>query len=570
MADRTLTVKIVGDESDLLRSFQRSTRATKTFSVGVGSILKGAAIGAGITAAVTGVTAALRAGISEFSEMTKVSAQTQAALKSTGGVANVTAKDIDRLAGSISQMSGIDDEAIAGAENLLLTFKNVRNEVGQGNRVFDRATKAATDLSVAGFGSLDSTAKQLGKALNDPLRGITALSRAGVTFSRGQVKQIKGLVASNKLLEAQRIILKEVESQVGGSAKALGDTLPGQLNRLRNSLRDTAGDLVGAVAPAFTEVIESTNEFIRRLSEARGARAKLSVVFEGVETIGRQLFQQIEEVFRRVDWPRLIEDVQAGLLEGLSRLGKALGKVNYGEVGRQVGRGLVRSLNGIVAFLENADFEAIGRTIVRSISDFLKNVDWQAVLVGAIRLLVAATRAVVSLAFGIGVELGSALVNGLKAALQGLAGEVGGILSSAFAKLKEIATRAVLQIIEPFTHLPAFLGSQFREAKDALLKGLGELEETVNKRPPVRFRDVFPQQPTDRLPRNATAGGGGARDRRPVPGGDRAAERPNVNINSVTVVANDADGFLRDLQKKAGRTTATARGRFPGRSLGLS
>jgi hypothetical protein len=38
---------------------------------------------------------------------------------------------------------------------------------------------------------------------------------------------------------------------------------------------------------------------------------------------------------------------------------------------------------------------------------------------------------------------------------------------------------------------------------------------------------------------------------------------------NITVVADDPDAFLRELQKKAGRTTATARGRFPGRSLGL-
>lgn len=37
----------------------------------------------------------------------------------------------------------------------------------------------------------------------------------------------------------------------------------------------------------------------------------------------------------------------------------------------------------------------------------------------------------------------------------------------------------------------------------------------------------------------------------------------------LTVVANDPDAFLRELQKKAGRTSATSRGRFPGRSLGL-
>jgi phage-related protein len=76
------------------------------------------------------------------------------------------------------------------------------------------------DLSAAGFGSVDSAAKMLGKALNDPVKGMTALGRAGVTFTKGQQKQIKALVKSGDLLGAQKIILGEVRSQVGGAAAA--------------------------------------------------------------------------------------------------------------------------------------------------------------------------------------------------------------------------------------------------------------------------------------------------------------------------------------------------------------
>src|ERR1700712_5749455 len=59
-----------------------------------------------------------------------------------------------------------------------------------------------------------------GKALNDPLKGISALSRAGVTFTQSQQDSIKAMVGANDLLGAQKIILGEVEKQVGGTAKA--------------------------------------------------------------------------------------------------------------------------------------------------------------------------------------------------------------------------------------------------------------------------------------------------------------------------------------------------------------
>ena len=127
--------------------------------------------------------------------MVQVAAQTQAVLKSTGGSANVTAGDVDVLATSLSRLSGVDDEAIASAENLILTFKNVRNEVGEGNAIFDRATLAALDLSKAAggaFGDLPTTAKQLAKALNDPVKGMTALGRAGVTFTASRRRRSRG------------------------------------------------------------------------------------------------------------------------------------------------------------------------------------------------------------------------------------------------------------------------------------------------------------------------------------------------------------------------------------------
>lgn len=158
--------------------------------------------------------------ITEARESEKVGKTTAAIIKSTGGAAKVSAAQVGDLAEAISVKAGVDDEAIQTGANLLLTFKKVRNESGEGSKVFDRATQAAVDLSSAGFGSVDGAAKMLGKALNDPLKGISALSRAGVTFTEQQKEQIKALMETGDVLGAQKIILGEVESQVGGVAAA--------------------------------------------------------------------------------------------------------------------------------------------------------------------------------------------------------------------------------------------------------------------------------------------------------------------------------------------------------------
>jgi hypothetical protein len=243
---RELRVTIVGDSSSLEKALSRSTKQTSGFERG----LKQASFVA--VGAFAGIGLAAKVGFAEISEGQKVSAQTEAALKSTGGVANVTAGQIAGLASQLSKLTGIDDEAIQANSNLLLTFKAVANQVGKGNDIFDRATKASLDLSVAGFGSLDSTAKSLGKALNDPLRGMSALGRAGVTFTASQRDTIRALVESGKTLEAQKIILGEVESQVGGSAKAYGETLPGQMAKAKNAMTEMSASLTTALLPAMT------------------------------------------------------------------------------------------------------------------------------------------------------------------------------------------------------------------------------------------------------------------------------------------------------------------------------
>lgn len=156
----------------------------------------------------------------EARESQKVGALTAQVIKSTGGAAKVTAEQVGNLAGAISEKAGMDDEAIQSGANMLLTFKNVRNEVGKGNDVFNRATQAAVDLSAAGFGDVTATSKQLGKALNDPIKGMSALGRSGVTFTKDQQEMIKGMVATGDTLGAQKLMLKEVESQVGGAAAA--------------------------------------------------------------------------------------------------------------------------------------------------------------------------------------------------------------------------------------------------------------------------------------------------------------------------------------------------------------
>ena len=134
-----------------------------------------------------------------------------------------TAAVSDRLidfAESKELQLGVDGELIKAGQAQLLTFKNLAASADETGGMFDRATLASADLAAAGFGSIDSASIMLGKALNDPIKGITALNRAGVQFTEEQKALIQSLVDTGDMAAAQNLIMQEVETQVGGTAEA--------------------------------------------------------------------------------------------------------------------------------------------------------------------------------------------------------------------------------------------------------------------------------------------------------------------------------------------------------------
>jgi len=138
---------------------------------------------------------------------------------------------------------GVTAETIKLTQAKLLTFKELAVTAGDVGGAFDRATVAAIDLGAAGFGEASQNATQLGKALNDPIKGITALARSGVTFTAQEKEKIKVLVESGKMLEAQDTLLKAIETQVGGSAAATV-TSTFKISMAFGHVRDVIGNLL--------------------------------------------------------------------------------------------------------------------------------------------------------------------------------------------------------------------------------------------------------------------------------------------------------------------------------------
>lgn len=254
----------------------------KALGGGIISGLKGA-LGpvAGIAAGFFGAKAIVDWGkeqIAALGRIETINAQTEAAIKSTGGAAQVSATHIENLAGALENTTATEAESIQQGANLLLTFKNIRNEAGEGNDIFDQTTTAMVDMARAMGTDAQGGAIQLGKALNDPIKGISALSRVGITFSEDQKALITSLTESGNVMEAQKIILAELNSQFGGSGAAYAETYAGKIELLGHAwgtfgetLFTSATPAIGAIASSLTGLLNNVlTPFAQKVTDSIG------------------------------------------------------------------------------------------------------------------------------------------------------------------------------------------------------------------------------------------------------------------------------------------------------------
>jgi phage-related minor tail protein len=227
----------------LLKSTQRQFENVAKKVYGVGQALT-----VGVTAPLVAFgTVAVR----EATEAAKAMGQVNAVLASMGPTAGKTADQLKKAADAFETKSLFEaDEILTKLTANLLTFGNVAGEQ------FDRAQQAAINMSARLGQDLQSSAIQVGKALNDPIKGMTALTRVGVQFTAAQKEQIKALVESGQVAKAQGIILTELERQFAGAAEAAQNTDP--FNKAADAFRQMAeqvGTALLPVIPVFTDAI---------------------------------------------------------------------------------------------------------------------------------------------------------------------------------------------------------------------------------------------------------------------------------------------------------------------------
>jgi hypothetical protein len=203
----------------------------------------------------------------------KLIKQTAAVIQSTKGAANVTEDFVRQQSTNLRDLTGVSDETVRSAQNMLLTFTAVKNGVKDGDDIFTQATQTTLDMAVALGTNAKSAAIMLGKALQDPILGMGNLKRVGVAFTAQQMDQVKALIKNNDLLGAQKMILKELNVEFGGSAVAFGQSAAGMQNKLKEAVEDIQQSighilipLLVAVTPVFVGLFRGIGDAIQTVA----------------------------------------------------------------------------------------------------------------------------------------------------------------------------------------------------------------------------------------------------------------------------------------------------------------
>ena len=245
---KDLVVAIGANTTDFDKNIGKAINKIKYFGKNTKRLGKSLSMNVTAPIAALGFTA-----VKAFQQQSKAIAQMEAGLKSTGATVGYTSQQLQTMASNLQAKTLFGDEDILqNATAQLLTFTNITGDQ------FARTQQAALDLATRLDGDLKGASIQLGKALNDPVANLSALSRSGIQFSDEQKEVIKSMAETGRLAEAQTLILDELNKQYGGSAEAAAKA-DGGFTQLANSF----GDLQEEFGKILVDVLQPVVQFLR-------------------------------------------------------------------------------------------------------------------------------------------------------------------------------------------------------------------------------------------------------------------------------------------------------------------
>jgi hypothetical protein len=246
--------------------------------------------GLAASASFVGLAFAIRNSLQVFQEYELQMMKVEALVKSTGGTAGFTSNQLNEMAVGLATATMASANEMRNAQGILLTFKAISGDV------FESALGLTVDIGAAMGQTASSGAKQLGKALEDPARNMTGLTRAGISFTAQEKERITVLQRSGDLQGAQAVIIKTLQDQLGGAGTGGGlagaaDLVADNFERLNIAIAEEFGfaglatratmGLANALGFLADKITETPEEELARLlgtntrsSSSRGGRSK--------------------------------------------------------------------------------------------------------------------------------------------------------------------------------------------------------------------------------------------------------------------------------------------------------
>lgn len=230
-----------------------------------------------------------------FEGLEKAVTKVDTVLKSTNFAAGFSSEDIQQQARDLSKEIVNKRDEILDAQGMLLSFHDIKGPK------FTETMKSVADFATFYKEDMTQAALQVGKAINDPLKGMTRLQRMGVEFSAEQKEQIKNYVQQGELAKAQEVILKELRTEFGGQAQAFALTDAGKIqvaSKQWEELQFKLGEIISKVEvsliPSFTKMVSAIKDafnssiiqfFIEHIKDLVSIALKLLPIWLGYKAI---------------------------------------------------------------------------------------------------------------------------------------------------------------------------------------------------------------------------------------------------------------------------------------------
>ena len=370
---RKIEVQILGDSRDLERAYGRAGKASSGFGSMLGGALKTGAIAAaaGIGIAVVAVDKFAKAAIAEQA----VDARMVSQLKALGVNYDQHAAHISHVINSEEKLSGFTKEDLVGSftalarvtkgdVNAALTDNAIVADIARGKNIeLSAATMIYTKAALGNVGALRRQGFDVQK--------VTTATDA-LRDSHGKVTQaMKDQAKASDLAATKASLVATLQQKFAGQAAAYGNTAAGAMDRFHNAVHDTEVSLGRGLLPTIAKVAGVGASLISHLQEslgkAHGFKAKLDVVWTGLQEAAQRLVAAISGAMRQVDWSAtgraIVDGVQQGLSQAkeigqklLAILNSAMGQVNWEQVGSTVGPAIAAGLVAALATLLSVGF----------------------------------------------------------------------------------------------------------------------------------------------------------------------------------------------------------------------